>query len=110
MEILNLLALIFGLIAWMLPIINLRNYRKNWVLHSFISISLVPISLIMARVYTHYWIRIEDWTALMDTTMAVLIGYCILTILTILLNIAVYRKNISTLSKGCRQQNGNIVR
>ncbi len=106
----NVLALIFGLIAIALPIVNLEKYRKNWVLHSFISISLVPISLIMTRVFTHYWIRREDWSALMDTSLSILIGYCVLTILTILLNISVYRKNVGTLSKGDRQQNGNIVR
>ncbi len=43
-------------------------------------------------------------------TLSILIGYCVLTILTILLNISVYRKNVGTLSKGDGQQNRNIVR
>lgn len=95
---LNLASLILGLIAWILPIINLTHDKKqentNWIVLSMISISACAISLYFQIVYGNYLVRIEDWSALMDTSGALVLVGAILLIVTLLLNVAtllVYR-------------------
>jgi cytochrome c oxidase subunit 4 len=61
---LNLSGLVFGLIAWILPVVNLmraekHNYRK-WVALSFMSFSASAISLFFQIFYNHHLVKIED--------------------------------------------------
>lgn len=87
---LNLGSLVLGLIAWVLPVVNLTRYKKhdhrNWATLSIISISACAISLCFQIFYIYHLVKIEDWSALMDTTGAVAFFAALLLIITIILN------------------------
>ncbi|WP_124071715.1 hypothetical protein [Filibacter tadaridae] len=95
---LNLGSLVLGLIAWILPVVSLKRYgesdHRKWVALSVMSISACAISLCLQIFYTYHLVKIEDWSALMDTTGAVASVAAVLLIVTILLNaitLIVYR-------------------
>lgn len=87
---LNLGSLVLGLIAWILPAVNLAKHNKanhrNWVVFSVASVSACAISLCMQIFYGNYLVRREDWSALMDTSNAVALVSTILLVVTIVLN------------------------
>ncbi|WP_335871815.1 hypothetical protein [Bacillus sp. 2205SS5-2] len=87
---LNLGSFVLGLIAWILPIVNLtrdtKPENKNWVVLSIISISACSTSLCFQILYTYHKVTVEDWAALMDTMYAVAFASAILLIVTIVLN------------------------
>ncbi|MEL7657284.1 MAG: hypothetical protein AAGU75_15430 [Bacillota bacterium] len=87
---LNLGSLVLGLIAWILPVVNLAQHNKadhrNWVVFSVASISACAISLCMQIFYTDHLVKIEDWSALMDTSHAVALVATLLLVVTIILN------------------------
>ncbi len=95
---LNLGSLVLGLIALILPVVNLMRYKKhshrNWVSLSIMSISACAISLCFQIFYNYHLVKIEDWSALMDITGAVVYVAATLFIVTIILNaitLIVYR-------------------
>lgn len=95
---LNLGSLVLGLIAWILPVVNLMRYKKrdhrNWVALSIMSISACGISLCFQIFYNYHLVKIEDWSALMDITDNVAFVAAVLLIVTIILNaitLLVYR-------------------
>ena len=87
---LNLGSLMLGLIAWILPVVNLvkqnKADHKNWAVFSVASVSACAISLCMQIFYNNHLVRIEDWSALMDTSNAVVFVSVILLLVTIVLN------------------------
>ncbi len=94
----NLGSLLLGLIAWILPVVNIMRYKKdnhrNWVALSVMSISACAISLYFQIFYSYHLVKIEDWSALMDTMGAVAFVSAVLLIITIILNaitLIVYR-------------------
>ena len=88
---LMLSSLIFGLIAWILPVINLVKFNKkenkNWAILLIISISACAISLYLQIVYNNYLVKIDDITALMDTMGASAFLSTVLLVVTIILNL-----------------------
>ncbi|SCY56036.1 hypothetical protein [Alkaliphilus peptidifermentans] len=89
MGLLNLGSLVLGLIAWILPVINIMRYKhenRNWVTLSILSISACAISLYFQLFYNFHLIKIADWSALMDTMGAVTLVASVLLIVTIILN------------------------
>lgn len=97
---LNIGSLVFGLIAWVLPVVNLsqgkRSDYRHWTILSVVSVSACAASLCMQIFYQEYLVKIQDWSALMDTTHAVAWVSIILLAVTIVLNIitfVVYHKN-----------------
>lgn len=95
---LNVGSLVLGLIAWILPVVNLMRYKKhddrNWIVLSVMSISACAISLSFQIFYNYHLVKIEDWSALMDTTGAVAFVSSVLLTVTIILNaitLIVYR-------------------
>jgi cytochrome c oxidase subunit 4 len=97
--ILNLFSLVLGIIAWTLPVVSLMRYnnrkRKNWAVLSIISISACSISLCFQIFYNYYLVKLEDWSALMDTMGAVMFSAAVLLTVTITLNmitLIVYRR------------------
>lgn len=88
---LNLGSIVLGLVAWMLPIASLMRFKKNnnsnWAIHSILSISACAISLFFQIGYSNHLVNIEDWSALMDTTGAVVIVSGVLLVVTLLLNL-----------------------
>ncbi|MGG3889647.1 hypothetical protein [Metabacillus fastidiosus] len=87
---LNFASLMLGLIAWILPIVNLaqekKKENKNWVVLSIISISACSISLCFQIFNTYHIVTVEDWSALMDTMYTVAFASATLLIVTIILN------------------------
>ncbi|TRZ39683.1 hypothetical protein CEQ21_01600 [Niallia circulans] len=87
---LNLASLVLGLIALILPIVNLtrekKQENKNWVALSIISISACSISLCFQIFYTYHKVTVEDWGALMDTMYAVAFASAALLLVTLILN------------------------
>jgi len=87
---LNLGSLVLGIIAWILPVINLGRRNKansrSWAVLSVASVSACAISLCMQIFYVDHLVRIEDWSALMDTSSAVAMVSTLLLIVTIVLN------------------------
>ncbi len=90
-DMLNIGSLVLGLIAWILPIVSLMKYKKqthqNWAILSIISISACAISLGLQIFDSYHLVKLEDWSALMDTMGAVAIIAAVLLFVTILLNI-----------------------
>ncbi|WP_244969313.1 hypothetical protein [Tissierella praeacuta] len=91
MVLLNVGSLVLGLIAWILPIINLvkseKNNHDNWATLSVISISSCAISLCFQIFYNNHLVKIADWSALMDTIGAVSFVSAVLLTVTIILNV-----------------------
>ena len=87
---LNLGSLMLGLIAWMLPVVNLMRYEKyshrHWVAFSIMSISACAISLCFQIFYNYHLVKIADWSALVDITDNVVLVAGVLVIVTIILN------------------------
>ena len=83
-------SLVLGLIAWILPIINLMQYKKNnnknWATLSIISMAACSISLCFQIIYNNHLVQIRDWTALMDTMGTLVLVALVLLVVTIILN------------------------
>lgn len=97
---LNLGSLLFGLLAWILPIVSLLQHNlyggRRWVVLSVASLSACAIALCMQIFYSAHLVRIKDWSALMDLSQAVALVSAFLLGTTILLNaitlVMCYRK------------------
>jgi biotin transporter BioY len=96
---LNIGSLMLGLIAWILPVVNLlrdkKQEKKKWIRLSLISVSTCAISIYFQIFYIYYLVKIEDWSALMDTIGAMAFASAVLIIVTIILNaftIILYRE------------------
>ena len=89
----NLASLILGVIAWILPVISIGNHKKknenNWIILSITSMSACILSLWFQIIYNHHLVEIGDWSALMDTTGALVLVSGVLISITMILNIAI---------------------
>ena len=87
---LNVGSLVLGLIAWVLPAVNLMRHEKdgdrNWAVLSVMSVSACAIALFFQIFYNFHLVRIGDLSALMDTMRAVALASGILLTVTLLLN------------------------
>lgn len=97
-DFLNIGSILLGLIAWILPIVNLMRYKnnqhKNWVVLSVMSISACAISLNFQIFYNYHLVKLEDWSAIMDITGTLVLATSVLLIFTVILNtitLIVYR-------------------
>ena len=92
MGLLNLGALVLGLVAWGLAGANLARAYKGHdhgdrAALSIASFSACAVSLCLEFFYTLYLVEIEDWSALMDTTGAMALVASVLVAVTIVLNV-----------------------
>lgn len=87
-------SILFGLIAIIIPIINLMKQDKDSIsnlgVFSGMSISACAISLCMQIFYANYLVSIEDFTAIMDIFGTVASDSALLLLATITLNIITY--------------------
>jgi hypothetical protein len=87
---LNLGSLIFGLSAWLLPVVNIIQHRKqnywSWISLSLISLSACSFSLCFQIFEIYGRVLVEDWSALLDTMSTVAFVSAILLIVTVILN------------------------
>jgi len=95
---LGLFSLVFGLLAWIIPVVNLllqkKQGHKNWAALSLMSISAAALSLWIELLSVYYRVKAADWSALMDTMSAVVFFSAVLLVITVLLNgitLKVYR-------------------
>lgn len=93
MYLLNVGSFFLGIIALVLPLINIilikKNKIKNWEIISFLSISACAISIWLQHAYTGYLASIEDWSAMdIPITMAKVTGVFLL--VTLVLNFSTY--------------------
>jgi cytochrome c oxidase subunit 4 len=96
---LNVGSIMLGLIAWILPIINLvrpnKDKNKSWTLLSMVSISACVIALWFQILYNNHLVNVEDWSAIMDISEGITRISFILAIITLVLNaitVMVYTK------------------
>jgi len=87
----NVGSLVLGLIAWILPVINLAKFNKakhkHWIVLLFASMSACVISVLFQIVYQRHLVQIEDWSAIMDTIWGILFVSTVLITVTITLNL-----------------------
>ncbi|ANC77637.1 hypothetical protein ABE65_012855 [Fictibacillus phosphorivorans] len=92
---LNVGSLVLGLIALVLPVVNIfLKKNKSWMMFSIISISACAVSLSFQIFYTYHKVTIEDWSALNDTMYTTAYASAALLLITIILNVmtlVVYR-------------------
>lgn len=87
---LNLGSLVLGVIAILLPICSILSTNKK--VHNYrlifctLSFSACAISISFQLLYNNHLVKIEDWSALMDTTSSSVFAVTLLLISTILLN------------------------
>ncbi|MFC0216226.1 hypothetical protein ACFFK0_27900 [Paenibacillus chartarius] len=97
---LNLVSLVLGLIACILPFANLMQPTKpahNWAALSMTSISACAISLFIQIFTSYIRVKTEDWSALMDIMGATVSVSAVLLVFTIVLNLTtlfVYRNRM----------------
>lgn len=90
---LNVGSFLLGLIAWILPVVNLIRLNKtnqHWVMLSLLSVTSCAISLCFQVIYHNYLVIIEDWSALLDITPFIAFTSCVLLIVTLILNIVTF--------------------
>lgn len=90
MAILNIGSLALGFAAWLLPGVGSGFFgrrRMTGLLH-MLSFSACALALVLQLFYTRYLVRIEDWSALIDTAGAVAMAGTVLLVGTIASNLA----------------------
>ena len=82
--------LILGLIAILATFINLYMYRigKDYKLAMAMGLSFTALTLCAEHSLVSNWVKGEDWSALLDVVPAMEKALWVLTIVSILLNIA----------------------
>lgn len=96
----NPASLILGIIAWILPIINIIRYKKhnnNWATLSIISLSACATSIYFQMIFSNHLVNIEDLSGLMDTIGTSVFMSSVLLIVTIILNVTtlfIYRNKV----------------
>lgn len=94
MYLLNVGSFLLGVIALVLPLINImlikKNKMKNWEILSFFSIAAYAISIWLLYAYTGYKASIEDWSAILDITISMTRISGIFLLVTLALNSLAY--------------------
>lgn len=80
-------SLILGLVSWILPVLSITKYNKNWAIYSIISMSLCSIALVFQILYSNHIVQIGDIAALMDTSGTSAVLSIILLVITLILNL-----------------------
>ena len=83
---LNLGSLICGLIAWIAPFATFKKGMKKAVITTLISVSACMAAICMQMFYQNHLVKIEDWSALMDTNRFVAVLSTTLSAITVIIN------------------------
>lgn len=86
---LNLGSLVLGLIAWLIPIFTIIRRKKKQTNNSIVtllSMGACTIALWFQIFYINFLVKINDWSALMDTIGTLTWVAAILLVVTIILN------------------------
>ena len=97
---LNWGSLLLGLVAWLLPLINLgisnKTETKNWSTLAIVSVSFCAIAVWMQLYFSAYLVDMQRWASLEDFSPANAYLSLLLIVVTIALNVitlVVYRKS-----------------
>lgn len=89
---LSLGSLVFGLLAWILPILALRKLGHKSMVYVAISFAFVALSILFQLMSQEYFADIEDLSAIMDTIGFAITMSWVLFIVAILFNsVVIYR-------------------
>ncbi len=95
---LNSGSLVFGITAWVLPVIGLIRLQKadtrKRSVFSVASLAACAVSLCLQIFELHHRVGIQDWSALLDTSRAVAWAAVLLVIVTVILNVVALAKCI----------------
>jgi cytochrome c oxidase subunit 4 len=98
---LNIGSIILGLVAWILPIINLAKGNKaeckSWVISSITSVIACATSICMQYFYQNHFVQTKNWSMLLSTFGIAATASALLLFVTIVLNVitmAVYFKRM----------------
>ncbi len=86
---LNIVSLILGLCAWMIPIVILlkkNTSQRNAIKGIVISFICALLAMLMQMMETKQVVARNDWSALMDTQGAVVFGAMVLIVVVAILN------------------------
>jgi cytochrome c oxidase subunit 4 len=91
-------SLVFGLVAWILPVINLAQRHKSGTMRgavfAAVSLTACAAALCLQIFELHHRVGIHDWSALLDTSRAVSLSAVLLLVVTLVLNAVALAKNI----------------
>lgn len=84
--------ILFGVIAIIFTFVNLYMYKvgKNYKLAMAIGLSFTALTLCSEYTLVSGWVKVNDWTALLDVVPYMETALWILTIISIVLNVALY--------------------
>ncbi len=85
----NIASLLFGLVAWALPISTIVTRRYRAVYPS-VSFGLCSVSLLCQLMQVQNLVRKQDWSALEDTQYAVVFAGIVLLMVNLVANIAAF--------------------
>lgn len=83
---LNIGSLIFGLLSWFLPAIQIIRRKDAKTVYAMISLFLCSLAILFQLFYQVYLIAINDWSALMDTAPAAAVTSSVLLVFCTVLN------------------------
>jgi len=87
-------SILLGSIAWIFPIVNLtrrkKSENKSWIAFSITSVSACAITLFIQIVSLNHMVDIEDWSAIMDTTNALVFVSSVYLFITLALNLITF--------------------
>lgn len=88
----NVGSFVLGLIAWILPVINLAQHNKisskRYAAFTVTSFSSCAAALCLQLFYMDHLVKTEDWSALLDTSHPTALVPTLLLVVTIVLNIS----------------------
>ena len=87
----NMISVIFGIIALLLPLPALFHCRRTWL--SYGSMASAMASLVSQLAAYNTLVRKSDWSALLDTSDFTLIASVSLTVIILLLNLILLIKH-----------------
>jgi|SRR5690625_233928 len=87
---LNISSFVIGIVALILPVINMLIYKRNnyrrWFVFSIMSMIACTLCLFLQIFHNYLLVKIGDFSAIMDTIGAVTFAASSLFIVTIILN------------------------
>jgi len=87
-------SILLGSIAWIFPIVNLarrkKSENKSWIAFSTTSVSACAITLFIQIVSLNHMVDIEDWSAIIDTTNALVFVSSVYLFITLALNLITF--------------------
>ncbi|WP_225230524.1 hypothetical protein [Cytobacillus stercorigallinarum] len=89
MDWLNIGSLILGVTAWVLPFLHFNRKQEHatrWVTYSFFSFICCGMAILFQLMFQYHLVKIEDFSAMMDTAGFAVFAASVLFGVTIILN------------------------